>query len=97
MTNPDAAAMAARTSPLPSITLLITKRDGERFLEASQAVAAALLEQQVTSSSEPPLHIRLFDACQACRPHNALVAQFLDRISSLTNETSRDRSYLSRF
>jgi Ca2+-binding EF-hand superfamily protein len=76
MANP----VTARTSPLPSITLLITKRDGERFLEASHAVGAALVLAEHDKSE--PLHVRLFDACKKCK--HPLVVQFLERISRLT-------------
>lgn len=76
-----------RSLPVPSITLQITKRDGERFLEASNAVAAAFA---LTEKSQP-LHLRLFEACQKCK--HPLVRQFLERTSHL-NETEKHSAAL---
>lgn len=72
MTNP-------RNSPIPSITLQITKKDGERFLEACGELNTILQQQDLTGK---PLHERLYDAVM-CGVSSPVITQFLDRIKDL--------------
>lgn len=75
MTDP----MIASQTPVPSITLQITKKNGERFLVACEAVKLSLATFSDADDFESrPLHERLFAAAQQC--DNPLVSQFLYRL-----------------
>jgi len=82
-------------SPVPpSINLQISKKDGERIMEASKvlnelmrsrsAAAATASKSSSTSSSsssdETPLYEKLYSAAKQC--DHPLIVQFLDRIGS---------------
>ena len=75
----EASEKPKSQSPVPSITLQITKKDGERFLEASEALSLSL--SKLEDKSNMPLHERLYSAAQQC--HHPVITQFLDRVSSL--------------
>jgi hypothetical protein len=93
MTNPSSASQ----SPVPSITLQITKKNGGRFLEASEALQASFAQLTAKDDSNGavsrPLHEMLYIAAQQC--DHPLVAHFLDRISSASlNEKERKGALL---
>jgi hypothetical protein len=72
---------APSQSPVPSVALQITKKNGALFIEACEALNARL--QQLTTNDDfegRPLHERLFMASQQCE--HPLMSQFLERIAS---------------
>ena len=77
-------------SPVPAFTLQISKKDGERIVEASEALkaqlskissgaAAAAIKSNEIASGEA-LHEQVYAAAKQC--DHPLIAQFLERISA---------------
>lgn len=69
-------------SLVPSITLQITKSNGELFMEASEAVNSrvAQLTTNAPDAASRPLHEMLYEAAQQCG--HPLVSHFLEKVSN---------------
>jgi hypothetical protein len=92
----EAAAVTSR-SAVPSISLQITRKSGERFVEACEVLKGCLASPPSSEQEESaPLHERMFAALSAneCRNH-PFISSFLDRIQmSCLNEKEKKAAAL---
>ena len=94
---------ALEQSPVPSITLQITRKDADRFLDASNTLIVKLEDGHFISTVQPldddndkssndderkPLHEMMYDVALGC--HHPFVAEFLERTSELLQSTGTD-------